>query len=170
MGSVLPLLPATAKLYDKIFASYSHKDTVLVRNCMNAIRAIGHDVLIDYDSIHGGELWDQKLERLINEADIFQLFWSENSSKSEHVKREWTYALAHCHGKGSGEAPGAGFIRPTCWKRPFPDPPRELAHLHFKYLPELAQFDRGRSYRIQTIVASWGSKLLRWTNALFRKR
>ena len=35
-----------------------------------------------------------RLLELIDEADIFQLFWSSNSMRSEYVRREWEHALA----------------------------------------------------------------------------
>ena len=65
---------------------------------------------------------------LIDQADIFQLFWSSNSMNSEYVRREWEHAQALGR---------RGFIRPTYWEVPMPQsnnprlPPDELAKLHF---------------------------------------
>jgi hypothetical protein len=66
---------------------------------------------------------------LINDADIFQLFWSSNSAGSTHVEREWRYAL-----RLSREA----FVRPAFWEVPMPAPPESLRSLHFYRLPALA--------------------------------
>ncbi|MCS6869952.1 MAG: toll/interleukin-1 receptor domain-containing protein, partial [Anaerolineae bacterium] len=73
---------------------------------------------------------------LIERATIFQLFWSENSAKSEFCREEWRYALQTPRGR---ETNGVGFIRPVYWRKPMPTPPEELKHLHFAYvrLPRL---------------------------------
>jgi hypothetical protein len=127
----------TARQYRHIFASYSHRDTPIVQTCVAAAKAVGDTVLIDLETLRAGEVWDKALERMIEQADVFQLFWSENAKNSKYVRKEWTYALEHSHGKGTGEAPGAGFIRPVYWQKPLPTPPRKLKHLHFKYQPDL---------------------------------
>lgn len=70
---------------------------------------------------------------MIEEADVFQLFWSQNSMRSEFVRREWVHAISLTH-------KGPGFIRPTYWEEPFPQdeteklPPPELLQLHFTRL------------------------------------
>jgi len=60
---------------------------------------------------------------MITEADIFQLFWSWNSSQSPFVEREWRHALSL--GREM-------FIRPTYWEDPWPDPPDPLRPIHFQ--------------------------------------
>lgn len=117
-----------AEMYHQIFASYSHQDAAIVKACEKAFKAIGYDVLIDYQSLRSGEAWSDALEKLIDQADIFQLFWSPQSSTSDHVRREWEYALTKQQGS---------FIRPVYWVEPMPPVPDKLAHLHFKFLPDL---------------------------------
>ena len=39
-------------------------------------------------ALRSGEEWDVRLLELIDEASIFQLFWSSNSMRSEYVRRE----------------------------------------------------------------------------------
>jgi len=63
---------------------------------------------------------------MIDNADLFQLFWSERSARSPYVDQEWRYALQHYKGEG--------FIRPVYWENPLVPPPRELSHLHFDYI------------------------------------
>jgi hypothetical protein len=75
-----------------------------------------------------GELWEQRLLELIDEADIFQLFWSWNSMRSEYVRREYEHALGLVGTTSS--APPIGRCR--CRNPPTPRlPPPELAKLHF---------------------------------------
>ncbi len=122
----------TAAIYQHIFVSYSRKDTEVVHAYKVAQDAVGNDVFVDTDCIHAGENWMARLAKEIDEADIFQLFWSENSASSEFVREEWMYALQErCPGDKC-----VGFIRPVYWtqEHPKPEPPKELEHLHFRYV------------------------------------
>jgi DNA-binding NarL/FixJ family response regulator len=130
---------ASAAIYQRIFASYSHRDTAIVQACTQAFKALGHEILIDYDTLRSGDVWDDRLLKMIEEADVFQLFWSSTAHESPAVEKEWRHALTQ--NKGGGSAPGAGFIRPVYWENPMPEPPDELKHIHFKHVPELAKLD-----------------------------
>ncbi len=115
----------------EIFISYSHRDTEIIKNCKKAYEALGHNVLIDFETLRSGQKWNAELMRMIDKASIFQLFWSENSSKSEYCRQEWQYALKLNRGEG--------FIRPVFWNEPIPNPPPELSDLHFDFAPFAAQ-------------------------------
>ena len=128
------LLPAkdrntqvTESLYKQIFASYSHDDSLIVITCRNVYKALGFNILIDIDTLRSGQLFSDTLMRMIDAADIFQLFWSERSAKSTFVSQEWEYALRLNKGEG--------FVRPVYWEIPMAKPPEKLAPLHFAYLP-----------------------------------
>lgn len=66
---------------------------------------------------------------MIDEADVFQLFWSSNSMRSAFVRQEWEHALALRR---------PSFVRPVYWEEPLPEdpeeglPPDELRRLHFQ--------------------------------------
>ncbi|HEU0294219.1 MAG TPA: protein kinase [Anaerolineales bacterium] len=117
-----------ARMYlsNRIFISYSHKDTDFALMVRNVLRAVGYDVLIDIDDLRAGQVWNDELMRMIERADIFQLFWSSNFSQSEYCRREWEHALKQ-------EKP-EGFIRPIYWQKPLPPPPEELSKFHFDYV------------------------------------
>ncbi len=135
VGAVGPGIPlqgrSSARPYRKIFASYSHKDLTIVEEFERYARALGDEYLRDWVHLRAGEDWDERLARLIEEADVFQLFWSTNSMGSSFVEREWRHAL-------SLRRPN--FVRPTYWEDPLPTarernlPPEELARLHFQRL------------------------------------
>ena len=112
---------------DDIFISYSHRDTEIVKNCKKAYEALGHNVLIDFETLRSGQKWNAELMRMIERANIFQLFWSENSSTSEYCRQEWQHALKLNRGEG--------FIRPVYWTEPIPKPPPELSDIHFDFAP-----------------------------------
>ena len=117
----------TGGIYHQLFVSYSHKDTDVVKMCRNIYRALGLTVLIDSDNLRSGQIWSNALERMIDTADVFQLFWSKHAATSRYVHQEWEYAL-RCN-------KGEGFIRPVYWKEPLVPPQPELTILHFAYLP-----------------------------------
>jgi hypothetical protein len=123
------LLEATsARPYQRIFASYSHADTAVVQRVERCIRVLGHEYLRDTQVLRSGEMWSERLRELIEQAEVFQLFWSRNSMNSSYVRREWEHAL--CLNR-------AYFVRPVYWEEPLPRdpgknlPPPELARLHF---------------------------------------
>jgi len=91
-----------------------------------AYRALGMTFLRDVEILRSGEEWNPALLKLIETADIFQLYWSEAARISGYVEQEWRHALAQ--GKQR-------FIRPLYWKKPMPEPPRELSGLHFAFYP-----------------------------------
>jgi len=121
-----------ASMYQKIFISYSRKDTVIAEQYRKAQIMAGNIIFMDTHTIRAGEDWEEALKRFIREADVFQLFWSEHSAASEHVKFEWDYAL----NQRCSETRCIGFIRPAYWEQPLITPPPELGHLHFAYVPQ----------------------------------
>lgn len=121
----------TAAIYQRIFISYSRKDQLVAENYRLAQMALGNQVFMDSYSIRAGEDWRAALARAIDDADIFQLFWSPHSAGSENVRDEWDYALKH-------KCPDTrcdSFIRPVFWVKPMPQPPNELSHLNFHFVP-----------------------------------
>jgi pSer/pThr/pTyr-binding forkhead associated (FHA) protein len=127
-----PLTGQQLRRYRKIFPSYSHRDTQVVEPFAVAARAIGDQYLQDVLALDPGVRWRDELLKLIEDADVFQLFWSNNSMRSVQCRREWEYALA----LGRPQ-----FIRPLYWEVPFPRapdlgmPPNALSELHFARIP-----------------------------------
>lgn len=111
------------RTYERIFASYSRKDKDIVETMDSILNALGHgELLWDTKVLRAGEDWSERIFQEIKSADSFQLFWSENARASEHVRREWEYAL---------ELNRKRFIKPVFWDDPLPAPPKELEHIHF---------------------------------------
>jgi hypothetical protein len=115
--------------YRKIFASYSHKDLDIVRQVEQFARLLGDEYLRDWTHLRAGEVWNERLLQMIEQADVFQLFWSSNSMHSDYVRQEWEHAL---------RLNRPHFIRPTYWEEPMPMaperdlPPEALRRLHFQ--------------------------------------
>ncbi len=119
----------SVKMYgkDDIFISYSRKDSEVARTFKTVQEATGFDVFLDVDDIRSGQLWEEELKRKIEQAKIFQIFWSANYSQSANCKQEWEYALKQNRDEG--------YIRPVFWEKPLsPKPPEELNKFNFKYV------------------------------------
>lgn len=115
----------SARLYQAIFASYCHADTAIVEAMEKACKALGMDYLRDVMSLRSGQSWSDELLRMIERADIFQLFWSTPASQSAYVEQEWRHAL------GLAGRKDPAFIRPIYWENPLPPVPEPLRSLHF---------------------------------------
>jgi hypothetical protein len=116
--------------YPAIFASYSHDDTHIVERVERAYQALGMDYLRDVYALKSGQDWDDQVLALIEQADIFQLFWSTTAAASPYVRQEWEHALKL-------NEKNVHFIRPVYWEEPMPPAPDPLSSLHFAYQPEL---------------------------------
>jgi serine/threonine protein kinase len=123
--------PTPMRRYRNIFASYSHRDLAIVEQFEQFAATLGDRYVRDWKDLRAGEKWDDRLRGMIEEADIFQIFWSRNSMLSPFCRQEWEHALSL--GRDN-------FIRPTYWEDPFPEssseelPPESLRRLHFTRL------------------------------------
>jgi hypothetical protein len=116
------------EMFRSIFASYAHVDGAIVRRCAAAYRALGIEMFIDRDSLLAGQAWHPALLSLVDQADVFQLYWSEPAKLSAEVEKEWRHALTQRGAKGER------FIRGVFWTTPMPKPPEALRDTHFGFL------------------------------------
>jgi hypothetical protein len=84
---IAPSTQESAKRFRQIFASYSHRDSEVVEEVERYVSLTGDRYMIDVRTLRSGEVWDDRLRELIDEADIFQLFWSRNAMYSPYVDR-----------------------------------------------------------------------------------
>jgi serine/threonine protein kinase/peroxiredoxin len=108
--------PRSARRVRQVFASYSHKDEQVVAELAQVAPVFGSRFLLDRTHLEPGEDRVEGLQRLIRNADVFQLFWSNNSMRSPEIADEIRYAV------GLGRQ---GFILPTYWEEPVPRSPEE---------------------------------------------
>lgn len=121
---------ASAGMISKVFGSYAHKDADIVARLRAAYQALGIQLFVDVLGIQGGQPWRRYLREQIADSDLFQLFWSADAAASPEVENEWRYAL-----EVAKRLPqGTNFIRPVYWREPLPEPPADLAGLHFWHL------------------------------------
>jgi serine/threonine protein kinase len=119
----------TADRFKKIYASFSPGDTSIASQFNRAAESFGEKYLRDVRDLRGPGVWGARLEKLMLEADVFQLFWSTHAMSYPLMRQEWEYAL-------SLRRPG--FVRPTYWEDPLPSsreqhlPPEELTRIGFQ--------------------------------------
>jgi len=119
---------SSAVPFGKIFVSYSHKDKFIINEYLQFSRALGGEYFIDVMGLRAGENWSDALKAKIDEADAFQLFWSQKSMRSRFVGEEWRHALSLKRDR---------FIYPAYWETPLPEdkenalPPPEICKSHF---------------------------------------
>jgi hypothetical protein len=147
---------SSARMFERVFASYSRHDQDVVLACSSLYQAMGVTVLFDQADLRSGDDWRSKLHGMIADSDVFQLYWSTASSASSAVGNEWRYALG-MHAKGPR------FIRPVYWESPMPTPPAELAHVHFSRI-DLASIGHLPSH------ATSRDARRPWYSRLFRRR
>jgi serine/threonine protein kinase/thiol-disulfide isomerase/thioredoxin len=118
----------SARRVRQVFASYSQKDDQVVAELAQVAPLFGSRFLLDRTHLEPGEDRRAGLQRLIRDADVFQLFWSNNSMRSPEIVDEIKYAAALGR---------PGFILPTYWEEPVPRspdeglPPPEIDRLQF---------------------------------------
>ncbi|GAA0947127.1 hypothetical protein GCM10009558_062660 [Virgisporangium aurantiacum] len=131
-GSAVPPVQrrGSATMIRTVFASYAHEDEAFVRRCKAAYRGLGINVFVDRDDIRGGQGWQRVITDMIANHDLFQLYWSDASAGSQHVAKEWGFALQVARSRPDGTE----FVRPLYWSRPMPKPPELLKPIHFAYV------------------------------------
>ncbi|MBV8348717.1 MAG: toll/interleukin-1 receptor domain-containing protein [Mycolicibacterium sp.] len=129
-GTLAEVVPGPSQHYARFrsaYLCYAAQDRSEVMKRAHLLKAMGIASASDALSLEPGERWERALDRRIDEADLFLLFWSEAAKESKWVRREVKHAL---------ESRGPDFIVPVVLETPAPLPWPELAHLHFS--PSLA--------------------------------
>ncbi|MDR0894193.1 MAG: TIR domain-containing protein [Prevotellaceae bacterium] len=85
------------RTFKKIFISYAHQDYSTVKSVALAYKAQGVDYFFDRDNLKAGDVYENKIFRYIDTADLFILCWSENAVKSEYVAKEKDRALKRAY-------------------------------------------------------------------------
>lgn len=114
--------------YRRAFISYASSDLDEVLKRVQMLDRCGVEYFQDLIHIEPGARWEKELFRIIDECDLFLLFWSAAAMNSEWVAREVQYAM----GRKAGDDFAPPEVVPIIIEGPpVPEPPPELAHLHF---------------------------------------
>lgn len=114
-----------------LFASYSLEDQQIEARLARVSEALGLYALRDAVQLKvGGDPQGQRL-KLLQQAGVFQLFWSHAAANSSEVRHEWQQALPQFYADPN-------FIRIVYWQQPMPPLPDELRGASVSYQPELS--------------------------------
>jgi hypothetical protein len=95
---------------------------------VQGLKALGIQFFQDILNLAPGQRWAQELWRLIDQSDVFLLCWSSAARKSEWVRKEYLQANT-TSSRSSDKRPHIAIL--PLEGPPPPEPPPELAHLHF---------------------------------------
>ncbi len=78
-----------------VFLSYASQDAEAARRLCEALRAAGVEVWFDQRELRGGDVWDRKLKRQIEECALFMPVISASTQAREegYFRREWKLAV-----------------------------------------------------------------------------
>ena len=126
----ISLLPVGDRIfrYKNAFISYAMKDLPEVLKRVQMLRLARIRYFQDVLKLEPGDRWERKLYRYIDRSDLFLLFWSTNAKESKWVLEEARYAIKR---KGGSDLASPDIIPVIIEGPPVPEPPAELAHLHF---------------------------------------
>ena len=85
---------AVSKSKLKIFLSHASEDKAFVRRLEAMLEAEGFTVWVDYDDIHSGDNFVQRIDQALAWCDALLLVWSQAARASRWVEIEWTNALS----------------------------------------------------------------------------
>lgn len=79
---------------DKVFISYSRKDTDFVRKLAGDLEKAGYDVWWDITDLRGGDDWVRQIPEAIRTSQYILVVLTPDSTESEWVQKEYTQALS----------------------------------------------------------------------------
>jgi TolB-like protein len=82
-----------------VFLSYASQDAEATQKICDALRAGGVEVFFDKSELRGGDVWDQKIRRQINDCSLFVPVISANtaSRREGYFRLEWDLADRRSH-------------------------------------------------------------------------
>jgi tetratricopeptide (TPR) repeat protein len=94
-----------------IFLSYARDDAAAARRIAEALRSIGLEVWFDENELRGGDTWDAKIRKQINDCTLFVPIISQHTEERAkgYFRLEWKLAVDQTHLL----AEGVPFIAPV---------------------------------------------------------
>src|ERR1035437_7920213 len=89
-----------------VFLSYAREDTAAAQRIAEALRSHGVEVWFDQDELRGGDAWDQKIRRQINDCALFVPLISRHTQERNkgYFRLEWKLAVEQTHLMAEGTA------------------------------------------------------------------
>ncbi len=82
-----------------VFISYAREDTAAAQRIAEALRSHGVEVWFDQNELRGGDTWDQKIRRQINDCTLFlPIISAHTQARSKgYFRLEWKLAVEQTH-------------------------------------------------------------------------
>ena len=89
-----------------VFLSYARKDTEAARRIADALRSHGVEVWFDQSELRGGDAWDAKIRKQINDCTLFlPIISSHTQARGKgYFRLEWKLAVEQTHLMAEGMA------------------------------------------------------------------
>jgi TolB-like protein/Tfp pilus assembly protein PilF len=99
-------MPETPKLPGGVFLSYAREDSDAARRIADALRSHGIEVWFDQSELRGGDSWDAKIRKQINDCALFVPIISRNTQErgKGYFRLEWKLAVDQTHLMAEGMA------------------------------------------------------------------
>ena len=97
-------LPPTAA--GAVFLSYAREDTDAAKRIAEALRSSGVEVWFDQSELRGGDTWDAKIRKQINDCALFLPIVSQHTQErgKGYFRLEWRLAVEQTHLMAEGMA------------------------------------------------------------------
>jgi TolB-like protein/Tfp pilus assembly protein PilF len=104
--------PIVAEPPHAVFLSYASQDTEAAQKICEALRAAGIEVFLDQSELRGGDVWDEKIRREINDCALFIPIISANTASRHegYFRLEWDLADQRSHMMARSRV----FVVPVC--------------------------------------------------------
>jgi TolB-like protein/Flp pilus assembly protein TadD len=82
-----------------VFLSYASQDAEAAQKICAALRAAGIEVFLDQSELRGGDVWDQKIRREIDDCALFIPIVSQHTQErlEGYFRHEWKLAIERTH-------------------------------------------------------------------------
>ncbi|MDI1337506.1 MAG: toll/interleukin-1 receptor domain-containing protein, partial [Lacunisphaera sp.] len=82
-----------------VFLSYARDDAAAARRIAEALRASGLEVWFDENELRGGDTWDAKIRKQINDCSLFIAIISQHTEERSkgYFRLEWKLAVEQTH-------------------------------------------------------------------------
>jgi len=120
------------KPYRTVYASFADEDAHIAERLRPIYDAMGMYTMRDRMQHRTEQGWHKDMLQAVDEAEVFQLFWSRAAANSESVERELERALAR-------QSEVENFVRVVYWEQPPAALPDDLRAAHQDYLPGIAE-------------------------------
>ena len=89
-----------------VFLSYAREDTDAARRIAEALRSAGLEVWFDQNELRGGDAWDAKIRKQINDCTLFLPIISAHTQErgKGYFRLEWKLAVEQTHLMAEGMA------------------------------------------------------------------